>query len=201
MDAVGGAVSTVYLVRQFLSHVHRARWFQDEFGVYQLQLQVHLSRCARMISETNGTDDAFLDSSMYHAATISHHHDTTMLETLSSIQETLRRAQREAAQIRADLMILAASGDLEHCSTNDPRNLKTMRLRTTNFLDKRKTRAARNIEALKWAFYKKKNCDKFISEISAMLLHLERQVNVTWDARLLLVASPWHLHEAAHGST
>ncbi|PTB69929.1 hypothetical protein BBK36DRAFT_1109606 [Trichoderma citrinoviride] len=193
MNAVSSTASILHLVHQGFHSILRARGFEDEFGVYQLQLQVHLSRCASIMNNANrpanpthSPEIAFQDP------------EATISETLSRIQETLRKAQREAARIRADLMA-AAGGDLEASSaTNTPLNLKKMRLRTAEFLDKQKIQTAKKVEALKWAFYKKDNCDKFIAEISSLIEHLERQVDVHRDARILLFASPRHLHETAH---
>ncbi|KAL6879415.1 hypothetical protein HDV57DRAFT_498863 [Trichoderma longibrachiatum] len=206
MNAVGGTASTIHLVQQFFSHIQRARWFQDDFGIYQLQLQVHLSRCARMINEANGADGLVPEEPATNGTAIItlRRQEATMLDTLYTIQDKLRKAQREAAQIRAQLMAAAGGNFDDACSTtttttnNSHKN--TMRPRT-KFLDRQKLQAANKIEAMKWALYKKDKCDQFIAQISALLLHLERQVNVTPDPSFLLVASPWHLHEAARDST
>ncbi|TFB04422.1 hypothetical protein CCMA1212_003511 [Trichoderma ghanense] len=198
MISIGDPASTLHLVQRAFHSLLRARGFEDDFGVYQLQLQVHLSRCAAIINNANRPANVANVPELALQGP-----EATISENLLAIQETLRKAQREAAQLRAHLLE-AAGGHLEATSTwsaNTPLIPKTMRLQPTGFLDKRRIQAAKKMEALKWAFYKKDNCDKFIAEISALLLHLERQVNARRDARFLLVASPWHLDEATHDST
>ncbi|KAL6810032.1 hypothetical protein J3E69DRAFT_377927 [Trichoderma sp. SZMC 28015] len=159
MDAVGSAASTLRLLRQCVSHIKQARRFETEFTIYELHLQVHLSRCAtisRIIHDTSRFENLLSINAIHDANSRSQHGEPTAAEILSAIQDALRKAQREAAQVRAD------------CSTQAP---------ITGFVDKRKAQATKTIEGVKWAFYRRDDCNKFIEEISSMILHLENQVD------------------------
>ncbi|UKZ73244.1 hypothetical protein TrVFT333_000886 [Trichoderma virens FT-333] len=102
-----------------------------------------------------------------------------MAEIISAIQSRLRKAQQEAAKMEADFITTPLDVGV---STPD---LKTMRVRMTGFLDKRKVQAAKTIEGIKWAFYKKDKHEKFITEISALIKHLERKVNTIKESQRL----------------
>ncbi|KAL6799581.1 hypothetical protein GGI42DRAFT_58682 [Trichoderma sp. SZMC 28013] len=157
MDAVRGTASIFHLLQQCFSHIKQVRRFETEFRIYELHLQMHLSRCAaisRIIHDTNRVDD-FLSINATTGTNSVSPRESAAAEILSAIQDTLRIAQREAAQIRAD------------CSTQAP---------ITGFVDKRKAQAIKTIGVVKWAFYKRDGCNKFIEEISSIILHLEHQV-------------------------
>ncbi|PKK54240.1 hypothetical protein CI102_588 [Trichoderma harzianum] len=159
MDAVRGTASIFHLLQQCLSHIKQVRRFETEFRIYELHLQMHLSRCAtiaRIIHDTNRVDDFLSMNATGDTISVSRDREPTAAEILSAIQDALRIAQREAAQIRAD------------CSTQ---------ARMTGFVDKRKAQATKTIGVVKWAFYKRDDCNKFIEEISSIILHLEHQVD------------------------
>ncbi|KAL6700471.1 hypothetical protein J3F84DRAFT_358253 [Trichoderma pleuroticola] len=174
MDAVGGTASIFHLVYQFLSRIQQARTFEEDFGLYQLQLKVHLSRCAtvsKIIHDPNGTGDVLAIRAIDGPKKAPDNQESTVAEILSAIQNRLRKAQQEAAEMEAILMKIgtprpeAADG------------VETMRFRMTGYLDERKVQAAKTIEGIKWAFYKKDKHDKFIADISALIKHLERNTN------------------------
>ncbi|KAL6700472.1 hypothetical protein J3F84DRAFT_121679 [Trichoderma pleuroticola] len=156
MDAaVGGTVAIFRFIHQCFSHIKQARGFEDGFEIYQLQLKTLLSHCAsvsRIIHDTN--------------------HEPTTVETLSAIQQTLRKAKRDAAKIQA------------HCFATNTLPLQDLvahghnpiRSQITVFLDKRKIQAAKTIEGVKWALYKKEMRSRFIEEIFILILQLERQI-------------------------
>lgn len=159
MDAVGGTASILHLLHQCVSHVKQARRFDSEFSIYELDLRMHLSRCAtisRIIHDTNRIDNFLSTDGIDDTNRISQHWESTTVEILSDVQDALCQAQREAAQVRAK------------CSAQAP---------TMGFVDKRKAQAAKTIEAAKWAFYKRDDCNKFLEKISPMILHLEHQVD------------------------
>ncbi|QYT06078.1 hypothetical protein H0G86_012945 [Trichoderma simmonsii] len=159
MDAVGGTASVLHLLQQCFRHIKQACRFQTEFRIYELHLQMHLSRCAtisRIIHDTSRVDNFLYMNAIGDTNGISQDRELNVAEILSAIQDALRKAQREAAQIRAD------------CSTQA--GIK-------GFGDKRKAQAAKTIEAVKWAFYKRDDCNKLLEEISSMILHLEHQVD------------------------
>ncbi|KAK0760043.1 hypothetical protein N5P37_007122 [Trichoderma harzianum] len=138
-----------------LLYIKQARGFEDGFEIYQLQLETLLSHCAsisRTIHDTN--------------------QDPTTTETLSAIQHALRKAKRDAAKIQADYFA-TNNLPLQDLTTDDH---IPVRPRMTAFLDKRKTQAARTIEGVKWALYKREIRGRFIEEIFIMILQLERQI-------------------------
>lgn len=154
MEAVGTA-TILRFIHQCFSHIKQARGFEDGFEIYQLQLETLLSHCAsvsRIIHDTN--------------------HEPTTVETLSAIQQTLRKAKRDAAKIQANCFA-TNNPPLQDLTADD---LKPVRLRMTTFLDKRKTQATKTIEGVKWALYKKEMRSRFIEEIFILILQLERQI-------------------------
>ncbi|KAJ4864288.1 hypothetical protein T069G_00818 [Trichoderma breve] len=110
--------------------------------------------------------------------------ERSIVETLSDARDALRKAQREAAKIQAELATTALQ--LQDANSNTTLNLKTMQVRVTGFLDKRKAQAAKTIEAIKWGFYKRDICNKLITDIALLMNDLERQV--TSDTRILYIA-------------
>ncbi|QYS94319.1 HeLo domain-containing protein [Trichoderma simmonsii] len=192
--AVGGTASIFHLVCQFASRIQQARAFEEEFDFYQLQLKVHLSRCAtvsstlcaindsRNILAIRGTDDS---------TKASEDQEPTIADILSAIQNRLRKAQQEAEKVEADL--------LKFCPPRGADGLQSMRARMTGFIDKRKAQAAKTVEGIKWSFYKKDKYDKFIADISALIKHLERKVNINKEG-LSLGNSPIIYIARAHSS-
>jgi hypothetical protein len=177
MDAVGGTVSIFRFIHQCFSHIKQARGFEDEFGIYQLQLQMLLVRCAfisRIINDTNGLGTPVQDA-IESSENRSEDQEPTTAEALSAIQEALRKAKRDAAKIKTDCTTCTTNTlQLQDPTTDD---LQTIRLRMTAFLDKHKIQAAKSIEGVKWALYKREMRDRFITEISTLILQLERQIN------------------------
>ncbi|EHK26481.1 uncharacterized protein TRIVIDRAFT_36430 [Trichoderma virens Gv29-8] len=193
MDAVGGTAGIFYFIHRCLSHFKQARGFEDEFGIYQLQLQGHLSHCAsisKVIHNTN-SHNKLIANATDGPENIPKDQEATTAETLSAIQDALRRAQLEAAMIEAQCTATGLDPDA------------VMRTRMAIFLHRQKAHLAKTTEGLKWALYKRESRDKFIAKISVLLLQLERQVsmeNLTMgDARLMYMANPWWLFE--HSST
>ncbi|KAJ4856479.1 hypothetical protein T069G_09847 [Trichoderma breve] len=159
MDAAGATASILHLLQQSFRRFKQARRFESEFRVYEIGLNMHLSRCAtisRIIHDTNRIDNFLSMNTTGHTNSVSQDREPTAAEILSAVQDALRIAQREAAQIRAD------------CSTQAP---------ITGFVDKRKAQATKTIGVAKWAFYKRDDCNKFMEEISSIILHLEHQVD------------------------
>ncbi|KAL7914676.1 hypothetical protein GGI35DRAFT_474410 [Trichoderma velutinum] len=190
MDAVGGTASSFHLIYQFFSRLQQARAFEEEFGFYQLQLKVHLSRCAtvsRIIYDTNGADNILAIYAIGGPKRSLDHLEPVITDILSAIQDKLHKAQQEAAKIEADLQTF---GPPQLESVDGP---KTMGFRMTRYLNQRKAQAAKTVEGIKWAFYKRDQHDKFIADISALIKHLERRVNANKeslsfrDARLIYI--------------
>ncbi|KAL6805987.1 hypothetical protein J3E68DRAFT_390015 [Trichoderma sp. SZMC 28012] len=156
MEAVGTA-TILRFIHQCFSHIKQARGFEDGFEIYQLQIETLLSHCAsvsRIIQDTN--------------------HEPTTVETLSAIQQTLRKAKRDAAKIQADCFA-TNNLPLQDLATDDLQNAP-VRLRMTAFLDKRKIQATKTIEGVKWALYKREIRGRFIEDIFILILQLERQI-------------------------
>ncbi|KAM6482032.1 hypothetical protein HDV62DRAFT_57964 [Trichoderma sp. SZMC 28011] len=169
MEAVGNPASLVHIIHQCFIYIQQARAFEDEFDFYQLQLKVHLSRCATVsesIFDTNGADDILAIHGIDDLRRASENQEATLVEILFDIQNRLRKAQHEAAKMEADL--------LKSCPARDADGLKTTRARIAEYLNERKVQAAKTIEGIKWAFYKKSKHNKFIADISALIDHLER---------------------------
>ncbi|KAK4076369.1 hypothetical protein Trisim1_006283 [Trichoderma cf. simile WF8] len=103
---------------------------------------------------------------------ISEDQEQTTAETLSAIQNVLRKAKRDAAKIQANCFT-TNNLSLQDLSADD---LKTVRFRTTRFLAKRKIQATKTIEGLKWALYKREMRGKFIKEITTLIRQLEHQI-------------------------
>ncbi|KAL6799107.1 hypothetical protein GGI42DRAFT_328805 [Trichoderma sp. SZMC 28013] len=174
MDAVGGTAGIFHLIYQFFSRIQQARSFEEEFGLYLLQLQVHLSRCAtvsKTIHDPNGAADMLAISAIDGPKKAPDNQESTVAEILSAIQNRLRKAQQDATEMEAVFLRIGTP------RTEAADGVETMRFRITGCLNKRKVQAAKTVEGIKWAFYKKDKHDKFIADISALIKHLERKVN------------------------
>ncbi|PKK43422.1 hypothetical protein CI102_11311 [Trichoderma harzianum] len=175
MDAaVGGTVAIFRFIHQCFSYIKQARGFEDGFEIYQLQLETLLSHCAsisRTIHDTSESGNPIADT-IDPSDNRSEDQDPTTTETLSAIQHALRKAKRDAAKIQADYFA-TNNLPLQDLTTDDH---IPVRPRMTAFLDKRKTQAARTIEGVKWALYKREIRGRFIEEIFIMILQLERQI-------------------------
>lgn len=177
MDAVRSTVGVFHGLQQCFTHIKQARSFENEFSIYQLHLQMHLSRCAaisRIIHNTSRIANFLSINAIDDADSIFQDREPTAVEILSAVQDTLRKAQREAAQVRVDCITQA---------------------RTTGFVEKRRAQATKSIEGVKWAFYKRDICGKFIEEMSSIILHLEHQVErerrILEEARFVYMAGSW----------
>ncbi|KAK4065224.1 uncharacterized protein Triagg1_8663 [Trichoderma aggressivum f. europaeum] len=178
MDAVEGTIGSIRFLIQFLTIIQRARGFEDEFEFYQLQLKAHLSRCAtvsRIIHDTNGTDEILVSNAIERSTHTSGHQEPTIAEIIPAIQDRLRKAQQEAAKIEAGYL-----------TTNPPQQeAETIRVRMMGFLDKQRFQAAKRVEGIKWALYRKDKNDKFIANISALIKDIEREVNANRESLTL----------------
>ncbi|KAL7932201.1 hypothetical protein V8C35DRAFT_328897 [Trichoderma chlorosporum] len=184
MDAVKGTAGILRLIHQCFIYIRQARAFEEEFGLYQLQLKVHLSRCAtvsRIIYDTDGGDNNLAVNAIEGSRFAPEYQEPTITELLSSIQSRLYKAQQEAAKLEAGLV------RFDSPPPEDATGLDTLRIRMTGLMDEQKFRAARIIEGLKWACYKKKKNDKFITDISSLIKHLERKVSYNQASRPLTV--------------
>ncbi|KAF3066788.1 hypothetical protein CFAM422_009016 [Trichoderma lentiforme] len=177
MDAVGSAAGVLNLVHQCARRIKQARRFEPEFRMYQLHLQIHLSRCAtlsRILHNTSRIANFLSINEIDDAHSVSQDRESTAAEALSAVQDTLREAQREAAQVR-----------VSHLTQSQ----------ITGFVDKRRVQATKTIEGVKWAFYKRDSCSKFIEEMSSMILQLEHQVErerrTLEEARFVYMAGSW----------
>ncbi|WP_214292950.1 hypothetical protein, partial [Escherichia coli] len=74
--------------------------------------------------------------------------ERSIVEVLSDARDALRKAQREAAKVQAELATTALQ--LQDANSHTALNLKTVQVRVTGFLDKRKVQATKTIEAMKW---------------------------------------------------
>ncbi|EHK19675.1 uncharacterized protein TRIVIDRAFT_46616 [Trichoderma virens Gv29-8] len=175
MDAVGGAAGIFHFLQQGCSRVNQVRGFEDEFRIYQLHLQMQRFRCdavSRIIHNIDHNKNTLSANAILDSTPASPQEgEPTLAGLLAEIQHALHKAQREAARIRDD------------CGTQVP---------TTGFLDKRKTQAAKTIQGVKWAFYKRDNCINYLGEISSLILNLEHQVDrellALGDAGLMYMA-------------
>ncbi|PNP59492.1 hypothetical protein THARTR1_00982 [Trichoderma harzianum] len=196
MDTVGGTAGVFHLVYQFVSRIQQARAFEEDFGFYQLQLKVHLSRCAtisKTIDDLNGAHHVVAMHGVDGPTKASEDEEPTLAEILSAIQNKLRKAQQDATEMEALFLKIGTPRP----DTAD--GVATMRLQMTGYLNKRKVRAAKTVEGIKWAFYKKEMHDKFIADMSALIKHLEREVNTNKDG-LSLGNSPIIYIARAHSA-
>ncbi|KAL7932200.1 hypothetical protein V8C35DRAFT_307673 [Trichoderma chlorosporum] len=174
MNAIGGAVSILHTVHQCFSYFQKARGFEDQLEIYLLQLRLQLDRCntvSRIIQNSNGADECLTLHALAGMENTLEDQEPAINEILSTIQNILRKAQEEAVRIE---------GEFSNSGPPPPEgaaDLRAMRLRMTAFLDRQKIQAAKTIEGIKWGLYKKDKHDKFITEISTLIQHLERKVN------------------------
>ncbi|KAL7932202.1 hypothetical protein V8C35DRAFT_307675 [Trichoderma chlorosporum] len=163
MDAVDGTVSVLRFLLELFIISQQARGFEDEFRRYQLHVQMQLANCSSLVHK--------MDSPRGSLATYAW--------ILGAVQDALLKAQREAAKIndvctRAKLPLVGPGT----CITKFDLN----KMRLTTYLDNRKNRAAKKVEAIKWALYRRAICDKFVRDIHVLLQDIERQVGRERDA-------------------
>ncbi|KAL7797738.1 hypothetical protein V8C43DRAFT_329087 [Trichoderma afarasin] len=175
MEAVGTA-TILRFIHQCFSHIKQARGFEDGFEIYQLQLETLLAHCASisraiMIHDANRSGD-LIEDAIDAPGDRPEDQEPTTAETLSAIQKVLRKAKRDAAKIQADCFA-TNNLPLQDLAADDH---APIRPRMTAFLDRRKIQAAKTIEGVKWALYKRELRGRFIEEIFILILQLERQI-------------------------
>lgn len=184
MDASGSTINVLHLIHQCFIHTQQARAFEEEFGRYQLRLQAQLYHCSRLIQELDRTENSLAMITIDGPENTSEEKERSIVETLLDTRDALRKAQREAAKIQAELATTALQ--LQDANSNTTLNLKTMQIRVTGFLEKRKVQATKTIEAMKWVFYKRDICNKLVTDIALLMNDLERQV--ASDTRIMYIA-------------
>ncbi|PNP59489.1 hypothetical protein THARTR1_00979 [Trichoderma harzianum] len=184
MNATGSTLSILHLMHQCFIHTQQARAFEQEFARYQLRLQAQLYHCSRLIQDMDRTKNSWAMNSIDDPENSSEGKERSIVEVLSDARDALRKAQREAAKVQAELATTALQ--LQDANSYTTINLKTMQVRVTGFLDKRKVQAAKTIEAMKWVFYKRDICNKLIADIALLMNDLERQL--VSDTRIVYIA-------------
>ncbi|KAL7797734.1 hypothetical protein V8C43DRAFT_329085 [Trichoderma afarasin] len=184
MNATGSTLSIFHIMHQCFIHTQQARVFEEEFARYQLRLEAQLYHCSRLIEDMDRIETSVTINAIDGPENTLEAKERSVLEILSDTRDALHRAEREAAKIRAELATTALQ--LQDANSNTTLNLKTMQIRVTGFLDKRKVQAAKTIEAIKWGFYKRDICNKLIADIALLMNDLERQV--ASDARIMYIA-------------
>ncbi|KAL6805989.1 hypothetical protein J3E68DRAFT_31746 [Trichoderma sp. SZMC 28012] len=184
MNTVGNAPSILHLIHQGFIQAQHARAFEEEFGRYQLRLQAQLYHCSRLIQDMGRAENSLVVNSIDGQENTSEEKERSIVETLSDARDALRKAQREAAKIQAELATTALQ--LQDTNSNTALNLKAMQVRVTGFLEKRKVQATKTIEAMKWGFYKRDICNKLVTDIALLMNDLERQV--ASDTRIMYIA-------------
>ncbi|OPB43700.1 hypothetical protein A0O28_0099880 [Trichoderma guizhouense] len=184
MNAAGSTLSILHLMHQCFIHTQQARAFEEEFGRYQLLLQAQLYHCSRLIQDMDRIENSLAMHAIDGLESTSEEKERSIVETLLDTRDALRKAQREAAKIQAELATTALQ--LQDANSNTTLNLKTMQIRVTGFLEKRKVQATKTIEAMKWVFYKRDICNKLVTDIALLMNDLERQV--ASDTRIMYIA-------------
>ncbi|KAM6482033.1 hypothetical protein HDV62DRAFT_397547 [Trichoderma sp. SZMC 28011] len=184
MNAAGSTLSILHLIHQCFIHTQQARAFEEEFRRYQRRLQAQLNRCLRLMQHITRAENSLAVIAIDGLENIPEEGERSIMEMLSDTRDDLRRAQREAAKIQAELATTAPQQ--QDANSDTIPNRKTMQIRVTVFLDKRKVQAAKTIEAMKWVFYKREICNKLIADIALLMNDLERQVAT--DTRILYIA-------------
>ncbi|KAK4065223.1 uncharacterized protein Triagg1_8662 [Trichoderma aggressivum f. europaeum] len=161
-------------MHQCFIRIQQARAFEQEFRRYQQRLQVQLNHCLRLIQRMERAKNFSATIAIDGLEITQEEGERSIMEMLSDTRDALRKAKREAAEIQAGLTTTALQ--LQDANSNTTLNLKTMQVRVTGFLDKRKVQAAKTIEAMKWVFYKRDICNKLIADIALLMNDLERQV-------------------------
>ncbi|KAL7914675.1 hypothetical protein GGI35DRAFT_488731 [Trichoderma velutinum] len=174
MNAAGSALSILHLMHQCFVHTQQARAFEEEFRRYQLRLEAQLYHCIRLIQHMNCAENSLTIIAIDGLESTPEERKRSIMEMLSDTRATLLKAQRDAAKIQAELATAALK--LQDANSYTTLNLRTMRVRVTEFLDKRKVQAAKTIEAMKWVVYKRDICNKSIADIASLMNDLERQV-------------------------
>lgn len=183
MAAVENILRILYLMHQCFVHIQHARAFEEEFARYQLRLQAQLYHCSRLIEDMDRAENSLPMNAIDDPENTSEGKERSIVEVLSDARDALRKAQREAAKIQAELATTALQ--LQDANSNTTLNLKTMHVRVTGFLDKRKVQAVKTIEAMKWVFYKRDICNKLVTDIALLMNDLERQV--VSDTRIMYI--------------
>ncbi|KAL6799108.1 hypothetical protein GGI42DRAFT_328806 [Trichoderma sp. SZMC 28013] len=180
MNTAGSTLSILHLMHQCFIHTQQARAFEEEFERYQLRLQTQLYHCLRPIQRIDRAENSLA----VIAIDAPEETERSIMEILSHARDTLLKAQRDAAKIQAELATAALQ--LQDVNSYTTSNLKTMRVRVTVFLNKRKVQAAKTIEAMKWVFYKRDICNKLVTDIALLMNDLESQV--VSDNRIMYIA-------------
>ncbi|KAI1458355.1 prion-inhibition and propagation-domain-containing protein [Annulohypoxylon moriforme] len=167
MDNVSTAISLFQFAIETLGRIQLAREFEDDFEAYQLKLdiiQLRLSRWGEIVRISTIDDIGNNGSGEY---------DLNIVKAiLGSIHDRLAKAFRDAQKLQRK--ISKDDAQLLDPDSYMPMDLKKIRNRFKEFLQRRKAQTFKVVEGIKWAFYKKESFDKFIVSISELIDELEK---------------------------
>lgn len=186
MDIANNSVALLSLVFEGLQNIQLARRFEHDFAVYRIRLdviQMRLSRWgeAAALINSNGSPQLKLTDDS-NGIKRSADEEKQIYSILESIDDTIVKAQRNAKGIKdkitsrntAVVDMAPGDGQVLHPDTCMPRDLKKIRTKLYEILQRRKMQAVKTIDSAKWAFYKQEQCDKFIQDMSSLIDDLEK---------------------------
>lgn len=179
MEAVSSITSLLSTILQGFEYIQLARAFDDDFKLYQTRLaviQLRLSRwgqatgfAPRQQSEASSEDENSQSSPPALAINADLGAIEDMLDTLSG---ALNKAQKESEKwkpkdVESECSPASEDDDLT------PSRFKRLNMKLRKITEKRYQKATTQVESLKWALYKKEQCESVTTQLSELIGQLE----------------------------
>lgn len=183
MEAISAITSLLPSIIHGFEYIQLARAFGDDFKLYQARLtiiQLRLSRWGQATGFTpqqqedkappsGGSSESGLPALSINASL------SAVEDMLDNVSRVIKKAQAESAKRNpedVDNECSPALGD------NDltPSRFKRLNRKMQGIVSKRYRKTAEQVEGLKWALYKKEQCESITTQLSGLLDQLEQFV-------------------------
>lgn len=178
MESISSITSLLSTILQAFEYIQLARAFDSDFKLYQTRLaviQLRLSRwgeatgfAPRHQSEASSEDDFSQSSSPVPAVNVDLGSVEDMLDALSSVLNKARKeAQKWNPKTESECSPAAEDAYLI------PSRFKRLNIKLRAILERRYQKATTRVESLKWALYKKEQCESLTTQLSELIGQLE----------------------------
>lgn len=179
MEAISSITSLLSTILQGFQYIQLARAFDDDFKLYQTRLgviQLRLSRWGQAagfapLQQSEASSENEISQSSSPALTINADLGSIedMLDTLSSV---LKKAQKESEKWKPK----GVESECSPASEDDdltPSRFKRLNMQMRGIIERRYQKATTQVESLKWALYKREQCESVTTQLSELIGQLE----------------------------
>ncbi|KAM6483961.1 prion-inhibition and propagation-domain-containing protein [Trichoderma sp. SZMC 28011] len=187
MESISSIISLLSTTLQGFQYIQLARAFDNDFKLYQTRLviiQLRLSRWAqatgfapRQQSQVSSQDKHSHGSPPALAIKADDGIIEKIEDTLGNLYSVLRKAQEESEKWKpknGESKCSPASEDNDLTLT--PSRFKRLNMKMRKITEKRYQKATTQVESIKWALYKKEQCESVTTQLLELINQLEEFV-------------------------